>query len=125
MRGREYVASLEALDRSENLRLLHRKASRDELVGYPFPASLRSSIEGIRLTGSPPRGSKRVLIVARSDAQEFHDLRSAFEAAGIDATFRSVPEDAAETNAGQREAALLANRSLGAIADHLLGRASR
>jgi uncharacterized protein len=123
--GSRYIAGLESADTRENRRLLHHGATRrNELVGFPFGEGLRSTIERIDLCGSPPRGVKRVLIVTESDTHKVREVERAFAAASIDTAYRCVPENASVTNAGQPEAALLASRSLVAIADYLLARAA-
>jgi pimeloyl-ACP methyl ester carboxylesterase len=123
--GSRYVAGLEELDDRENRRFLHPGESRrNELVGFPFRQQVRSSVDRIDLYGSPPRGVKRVLIVTESDTPKIRQLERAFADASIETAYRCVPEDAGVTNAGQADSALLASRSLVAIADHLLGRAA-
>jgi pimeloyl-ACP methyl ester carboxylesterase len=122
IRGDRYIAELERLDAKENRRLLHLFGTRrTELVGFPFPDNLRSSLGRVDLRESRPQ-AKRVAIFAATDTREFRDLARTFEGAGMDARFHHTPEEAGTTNAGELETAFLANRSLTAIADHLLGK---
>jgi pimeloyl-ACP methyl ester carboxylesterase len=121
--GPHYIAELESLDARENTRLLHRAAPRrDELVGFPFPERVRSQIQKFDLRSCPPRGVKRVAIVVGSERWDARDLEHAFTDAALKTVYRCTMEDESTTNAGQREAALLASRSLAVIAEHLLGR---
>ncbi len=121
--GSRYIAELEALDARESTRLLHDGPRRcDALVGFPFPAPLRSAIQRLDLSAAAPRGVKRVAIVVNSDTPDSRDLERSYVAASLKTIYRQVPEDPAATNAGQREAALLASRSLVAIVELLVGR---
>jgi uncharacterized protein len=124
IRGPHYIAELETLDAKENTRLLHRGMHRfdDALVGFPFPTAVRSAIQRLDMRTAAAPGVKRVAIVVGSDTRDPRDLERSFLEASLQTVFRCVAEDAAATNAGQREAALLANRSLVAIVDHLVGR---
>jgi pimeloyl-ACP methyl ester carboxylesterase len=120
--GRHYIAELESLDARENTRLLHRvPPSRDELVGFPFPERVRSAIQKFDLRTSPPRGVKRVAIVVGAESWDARDLERAFNEASLETAFHCTLEDESTTNAGQREAALLASRSLATITEHLVG----
>jgi pimeloyl-ACP methyl ester carboxylesterase len=122
VRGRRYIEELEDLDARENTRLLKRvPARRRELVGFPFPDHLRAAIEHVNLLTSPTPRVKRVGLVVARASDEYHEMKENLVRAGIETRYRVVPEDAAATNAGQREAALLASRSLAAIVEHVRG----
>jgi pimeloyl-ACP methyl ester carboxylesterase len=122
--GPEYIEELEALDARENLRLLHRiRKSRTELVGFPFTAALRSAIADIDLTAIKPLRVKRLAVVSAENRPAFRDFVERHGRDGIDARFFHAPEDAGATNAANRDAALLANRSLVTITDFLAARA--
>jgi pimeloyl-ACP methyl ester carboxylesterase len=133
VRGTDYIDELEVLDERENLRLLHHvRRARDELVGFPFSRTLRRSIAQLDLFESLPVGAKRVAIVVGQERPDFRELGDAFERAGLDSRYVYAPEvDGADggdgavraVNGGRREAALLGNRCLSAIADVLVGRA--
>jgi pimeloyl-ACP methyl ester carboxylesterase len=121
--GPHYIAELESLDDRENTRLLHHGAPRrEELVGFPFPERVRSEIQRFDLRESPPYGVKRVGIVVGSETWGARDLERAFTDAALETVFHCTMEDESTTNAGQRESALLANRSIATITEHLLGR---
>ena len=127
--GRQYIEELEAFDSKENLRLLHdasdgrgARDARDELVGFPFPLSLRASIEGIDLRTKPPRGARRMAIVGSSARSDHAELYGVLVRMGVDVTYDCVPEDPSSANSGQNDSALLPTRSLAAITDRLLGR---
>jgi pimeloyl-ACP methyl ester carboxylesterase len=122
--GPEYIEELEELDARENLRLLHRiRKSRTELVGFPFTPALRHAIAEIDLATTKPLRAKRLAVVSGEDRPDFRDFVERSGRDGIDSRFLHAPEDAAATNAANRDAALLANRSLTAITDFLAGRA--
>jgi uncharacterized protein len=124
--GSQYIAELESLDARENTRLLHDVAPcREELVGFPFPERVRSGIQKFDLRAAPPRGVKRVAIVVGAESQDARDLERAFTEASLETAFRCTLEDESTTNAGQREAALLASRSLAAISQYLMSRGLR
>jgi pimeloyl-ACP methyl ester carboxylesterase len=122
VRGRRYIAELEDLDARENTRLLKRiPLRRRELVGFPFPDHLRAAIEHLNLLTCPLPRVKRATLVVGSENEEYRVLEERLSHSGVDTHYMFVPEDAARTNSGQREAALLASRSLTAIVDHLRG----
>jgi pimeloyl-ACP methyl ester carboxylesterase len=121
--GSQYIAGLESVDTRENRRLLHHGPTRrNELVGFPFRESLRSNLDRIDLRTCPPRGAKRVLIVTESDTHKVREVERSFAAASIDTAYRCVPENAAASNIGQPESAMLASRSLVAIAEYVVSR---
>jgi len=124
--GSTYIKELEMLDARENTRLLHRVAQGgDEIAGYLFPRELRSAIARIDLCSAPPRAPKRITIVAGTVREDHCRYRDTLLRAGLNVVYEHVPEDASATNAGQREAALLSNKSLTAIVDHVARRDAR
>jgi pimeloyl-ACP methyl ester carboxylesterase len=124
--GWTYIEELEVLDASENTRLLHRVAPEgDEIAGYLFPRELRSAIARIDLCSAPPRTSKRITIVTGAERKDHCRYRDTLLRAGLNVVYELVPEDASATNAGQREAALLSNKSLTAIVNHVARRNAR
>ncbi|MCL2449264.1 MAG: hypothetical protein FWD17_09975, partial [Polyangiaceae bacterium] len=75
---------------------------------------------------SVPVGAKRVAIVTGSDRPDFRELGETFARAGLDSRHIHAPEvDGGEAamSKSRRDAALLGNRGLTAIADVLGGRA--
>jgi pimeloyl-ACP methyl ester carboxylesterase len=126
VRGSEYIEELESLDTRENLRLLHRVPTpRTELVGFPFTPALRQSIGQIDLAAEPRLRAKRVAVVSAEDRPNLRDFVNRVGGGGTEAHFVHAPEDAAATNAANRDSALLANRSLKAITTFLAALATR
>jgi pimeloyl-ACP methyl ester carboxylesterase len=119
VRGATYVKELEDLNARENFQLLHRTASPDELVGFPFPQAMRKSILEIAIDRTPPVAAREVAIFVGKEHDDHKALHRALEAGGRKVSLHVVPEEASVTNAGAREAALLANRVLTAMTAHL------
>jgi pimeloyl-ACP methyl ester carboxylesterase len=119
VRGTTYVKDLEDQNARESFQLLHRTPPRDELVGFPFPDELRRAILEIALDRTPPVAAREVAIFVGKEHDDHRALQGALEAGGRKVSFHVVPEDASVTNAGAREAALLANRVLTAMTEHL------
>lgn len=118
--GSTYIHELETLDARENTRLLHRVAQGgDEIAGFSFPRELRDSLAKMDLCSNPPRASKLITIVAGAEREDHRRYREALIREGLKVAYDHVPEDASATNAGQREAALLSNKSLTAIVRHV------
>ncbi len=118
--GAKYVSELDAQDRRENFQLLHGvHIEQDELVGYPFPPSLRESLMEIDLFASTLPSTVRTSIWSAVDRPDCRALRDALSQGGSEVTFRHVPEDASRTNVGVRESALLSNTILVAMSNHV------
>jgi len=123
VKGRLYIEELEALHARDSLRLLHPTTSpSDELVGFPFPPTLRAAVGRIDLAANPPRKARRVVIVSSAERTDHRELHASLERANLNATYECVPEDPSASNVGERESALLTTRSLAAIVSHLAGR---
>ena len=121
--GPEYIEELEELDERENLRLLHPiRRSRTELIGFPFTPALRHAIADIDLIATPPLRAKRLAVVSGEDRPIFREFVAKAGLNDVEARFIHAPEDAAATNAANRDSALLANRSLVAITEFLAAR---
>lgn len=118
--GSTYIRELEVLDGRENMRLLHRLShDRDEIAGFVFPRDLRNAIAEIDLCSNPPRTSKQIKIVVGTEREDYRRYREALVRAGLNVVYEHVPEDPSATNVGQREAALLSNKTLTAIVNHV------
>jgi alpha-beta hydrolase superfamily lysophospholipase len=69
VRGRDYLAEIEQLDRGLRLRLLlPLRPPAGELAGYPFPAGVRRSIESVDLGRLEMGARRRVEIVVGAEA---------------------------------------------------------
>ncbi len=119
--GVRYLEELESLDRREQRRLLHPANDRadDELAGHRFTRAQREGIARVDLRKLGKLHASRAAIFASEAKPLFVALREAFRAAGTETALQVVSEDAAVTNAGEREAALLSNKILGAMATEL------
>jgi pimeloyl-ACP methyl ester carboxylesterase len=119
--GARYLDELESLDRREQLRLLHpaNDRSRDELAGHRLTPTQRDAIARIDLRQLGRPSARRVSIFVSEEKPLFVALREALRVAGADSALHVVTEHAAVTNAGAREAALLSNKILGAMAAEL------
>ena len=120
--GSRYVEELEDHDAAQTLTLLHElPATRNELLGYPFPRKLRGEITNLDLRRTSPCRAERVTMFASESREEHRAFRDALAAADRDVGYVQVSEDASAANAGERQAALLSNKVLVAIAKHLGG----
>jgi pimeloyl-ACP methyl ester carboxylesterase len=123
VKGRAYLAELQASDVTANLRLLRDGRRRwDELMGFRVPSALRRALEDVDVLKLPAPHAERVALVTGHDRVDHRELRDALTHAGATVSHDLVPEDPVATNAGQREAALLASRSLAAIVARLTAR---
>ena len=126
--GTKYVSELEAQDRRENFQLLHgmkkqtSTAMTSELVGYPFPTTLKKSLFALDLRELTLPSSVRTSIFSAVDRPDYRKLRDALGKNGggaHDVTLHHVPEDSGVTNAGVRESALLSNKILVVMTESL------
>lgn len=127
VRGREYIAELEAEHRVESLLLLHGRSraapGEAELGGYPFPARVRSTIERIDLRPERLDAAARVLLMVGEERPLVTELLTTLRGRR-ETVYRVVPEDAQSTNRGARESSWLASRILTAIRDAMIDTAS-
>ncbi|HEX2875899.1 MAG TPA: alpha/beta hydrolase [Polyangiaceae bacterium] len=103
--GSAYVSELEMWDTRRNLLLLHadrRGGGRSELLGYPFPQTLRRELEALNVMGELPGAVKQVSLFvseARDVHQRLHDL---YVAAGITSELKRAADEGNEAGAQGR-----------------------
>jgi alpha-beta hydrolase superfamily lysophospholipase len=119
--GKDYVAELEMWDQRRNLLLLHaerRGSGRSELLGYPFPSTQRSELQGLDLLHELPLATRKVAIFASSNQPAFQDLQAAYVAAGVASELRHASE-LSEAEAGAQGRAQLSGSILSEMASEL------
>jgi uncharacterized protein len=125
--GREYVAELDFRDRQQNILLLHPTSRfappKNELLGYPFPWVLRSSLSALDLRGTRLASAGRILLMVTEERPAYTELRFSL-ASEREVSYDVVREDAEATNRGAREEVLLATKVLAAIRDRMVNPAS-
>ena len=108
--GRAYLKELTEYDEVRRTWFLHPpKRSREELMGYRFPDSMRRSLEQVQLLEAPLAPPDRTALVIAEETQSYRafSARLAREAQGYE--YRFVPEKA---RGATREGALLSNAVL-------------
>jgi uncharacterized protein len=117
--GSNYVSELEMWDARRNLLLLHaerRGLGRTELLGYPFPDSLRLELDELRLDRELPP-VKKVKIFGSEPRPVFQLLENAYRAGGLSADLVTVTEG--EGQAGAQGRAQLSGSILAEMAAEL------
>lgn len=118
--GSNYVSELEMWDARRNLLLLHaerRGPGRTELLGYPFPDSLRRELDELRLDRELPPVQK--VKIFGSDNRAVHGLlESAYRAGGLQVELTTVTEGDGQ-EAGAQGRAQLSGTILGEMASEL------
>lgn len=123
VQGRRYIEELEEQQARRKLVLLHGRwpEDREELMGFPFPPSMREDIGSIDLRAAPPIKARRVLVLVAQERPAHVELVEALRSAGNVVQYRVVPEET-QVDPSTREAALLSNRILVAMTEGLSAR---
>lgn len=121
--GRSYIGELEAQQARKKLVLLHGRWREDgqELMGFPFPPSLREAIGNIDLRAASGLKARRVLLLVSEERPAYQELVQAMRSTRHEVHYRHVPEGA-HPDPSVREAALLSNRILVAMTEALSAR---
>lgn len=112
--GGKYVAELEAGQR----RVLEQdpasdRVTQEELLGYPFPAALRSDLRRIDMVAAEPPRAQRANVLVSAPSPEAEGLARAWRARDVATSVAVVPDDTA--GLGQFQTASVANEMLQAI----------
>ena len=103
--GSAYVSELEMWDTRRNLLLLHaerRGGGRSELLGYPFPATLRRELESLSVLGTVPGAVKKVALFVSEAGNAHQRLHDAYVAAGLESELNRAAEESNADGAGGR-----------------------
>lgn len=115
--GSTYLDELKRSDATQNVLFMHTeklRRQREELVGYPCPSALRSSIAALDLTQAAKPSAARVRIMVGGRGPEHQRLCDHLSGLGIDAAVREVGG-----GAQRREKAMLTNEILVAMTEEL------
>lgn len=120
--GSDYVTELEMWDVRRNLLLLHaerRGRGRTELLGYPFPQSLRAELEALRLEHVLPRNQKKVAIFCSDNRNAYRILHDAYTKAGVPVQLKLAGDAGGVSEAGAQGRAQLSGSILSEMANEL------
>jgi len=124
--GGEYLRELESLH--ERLREAYRRshvtpdeASRDDLVGFPFPAQLRASIREAGSLLEARFRAARVLVIASEPRPDYERLCNAIGEQDIAVDYRHEPSPTHWDQVEQHDTILIARSSIEAITSFLNG----
>jgi hypothetical protein len=123
--GRDYLRSLDA---AEDLRLgllffpESKQRVEDELMGYPFPARMRSETESVDLLTEPVGRVERALLVGARFSGAQLALQRRLEESGIAVTAARVDDPALYDEGRHPRDTILSHNIPVAITDFLTGR---
>ena len=108
--GRAYLKELTEYDEVRRTWFLHPpKRSREELMGYRFPDSMRRSLEQVQLLEAPLAPPDRTALVIAEETQSYRAFSARLAREAQSYEYRFVPEKA---RGATREGALLSNAVL-------------
>lgn len=117
--GTKYVAELDEGQR----RVLDQdpeagRMSREELLGYPFSAAMRSDLRAIDLSSADPPRAQRAKVLLSAPNREAERLSRSWSERNVPTTATVVPDDTA--GPGQFQTASVSNEMLQAIASQFV-----
>ncbi len=110
--GEAYLSELDAVEMRRLAMLNYPEPDErldDELMGYPFPATLRAETRAIDLTTEPVGRISRLLVVSTAITPAHEALEGYMRAAGADVTMRAVPDPVLYAGDGHPSDALLSH----------------
>ena len=125
--GKSHIGELKAMhhDRFPNRREQATDGNFDELLGFPFPSELRTSIEQIDLLDPPHCIAERPFLIVSEERSEYLQLRDQLTAAGMQVGYRPIRDTGDWEKIKAFDQALLVNDILHAITAALTTEASR
>jgi len=117
--GRKYIEELRAIN--DNLgdffKTTRKNDNFEELMGYPFPPSLREGIEKINLLLLNQFKTNRIVLITSEEKKEYWDLRNQFEAKGNYVEHHIVSDTSKWETPEAYDQAVLVNETLHKIRD--------